>query len=273
MAYSLDFRRKVLTVRDKEGLTIVQVAKRFDVGVASVTRWIKTIHRKPQGPRKRKIDLEALQQEIVNYPSAYQHERAARFGVSQSAIFRALKKLGATYKKTLIHPEANASKRLAFQGKITAYEATGRCFAYIDESGFEYDAPPTHGYTPLGQRCYGTHDWQAKGRTNAIGALIGKQLITVVLFETSINADVFHAWTVQDLLPKLPPHCAVVMDNATFHKRQDIQKAIQNAGHTLEYLPTYSPDLNPIEHKWAQAKALRKRCNPPVDELFRSYVL
>ena len=51
MAYSLDFRRKVLSIRKKEGLAIAEVAVRFDVGVASVTRWIKNIHRKPQGFR------------------------------------------------------------------------------------------------------------------------------------------------------------------------------------------------------------------------------
>jgi transposase len=39
------------------------------------------------------------------------------------------------------------------------------------------------------------------------------------------------------------------MDNATFHKRQDIQAAITHAGHTLEYLPSYSPDFNDIEPK------------------------
>ncbi|PID36836.1 MAG: IS630 family transposase, partial [Rhodobacterales bacterium] len=26
-----------------------------------------------------------------------------------------------------------------------------------------------------------------------------------------------------------------------------------------EYLPPYSPDLNPIEHKWAPAKARRRK--------------
>lgn len=60
MAYSLDFRRKILSVQEKEGLTIAEVAVRFDVGAASVMRWIKNIHRKPQGFRKRKLDLEAL---------------------------------------------------------------------------------------------------------------------------------------------------------------------------------------------------------------------
>ncbi len=37
---------------------------------------------------------------------------------------------------------------------------------------------------------------------------------------------------------------------------------------TLEYLPPYSPDLNPIEHKLAQAKALRRKLHCDVDTLF-----
>ncbi|CAA2930522.1 Ribosomal protein L11 methyltransferase [Arsenophonus endosymbiont of Bemisia tabaci Q2] len=45
-----------------------------------------------------------------------------------------------------------------------------------------------------------------------------------------------------------------MMDNATFHKKQSIQQVIIDAGHMVEYLATYSPDLNPIQHKWAQAK-------------------
>ncbi|WP_369409862.1 transposase [Wocania arenilitoris] len=31
----------------------------------------------------------------------------------------------------------------------------------------------------------------------------------------------------------------MVLDNATFHKRNDASQAIQNAGHTLEFLPPY----------------------------------
>jgi transposase len=58
------------------------------------------------------------------------------------------------------------------------------------------------------------------------------------------------------------------MDNAAFHKRQDIQDDIEQAGHILEYLPPYSPDLNSIEHKWAQVKALRRQRRCSIDELF-----
>lgn len=140
---------------------------------------------------------------------------------------------------------------------------------FIDESGFAHDMPRTHGYALSGQRCYGVQNWNARGRTNVIGALIGKFLLTAGFFKTNINADIFYQWTVQDLLPKLPPRSVIIMDNATFHIRADIRKAISDAGHALDFLPVYSPDLNPIEKKWAQLKKLRRKLLCSVTDLFK----
>ncbi len=120
---------------------------------------------------------------------------------------------------------------------------------YIDESGFAQDMPRTHGYSMKGERCYGSHDWGAKGRTNAIGALIGSSLVAIGLLAGSVNTDVFTTWVDKFLLPNIPDNCFIVMDNAAFHKGADMQKLIENSGHTLLYLPPYSPDLNPIEKK------------------------
>ena len=129
--------------------------------------------------------------------------------------------------------------------------------------------PRTHGYALIGRPCHGVHDWHARGRTNAIGALIGKILLTVGLFKNNIDADTFRGWIEQDLLPKLPPRSIIVMDNATFHKRADIQSLILKAGHTLEFLPPYSPDLNPIEKKWAHLKSIRKQTGANIQNLFK----
>ncbi len=62
------------------------------------------------------------------------------------------------------------------------------------------------------------------------------------------------------------------MDNATFHERKDIIEQIKKKGVILKFLPPYSPDLNPIENKWLQAKALRKslRCDD-IDLLFEEH--
>ena len=115
----------------------------------------------------------------------------------------------------------------------------------------------------------GIHDWGAKGRTNAIGALLGKLLLTVSLFNANINTEIFTAWVEQDLLPKLPPKSVIIMDNASFHKGKHMKTIIQKAGHTLLYLPPYSPDLNPIEHKWAQAKKIRQNNNQTIETIFQ----
>lgn len=116
MAYSIDFRRKVLSVREKEGLTIAEVADRFGVGVASVVRWIKDIHRKKQGFRRRKIDLDVLRRDVLDYPDAYQHERAARLGVAQNAVFLALKKLGVSYKKNTLASQGGRTRTTHLPG-------------------------------------------------------------------------------------------------------------------------------------------------------------
>ena len=62
------------------------------------------------------------------------------------------------------------------------------------------------------------------------------------------------------------------MDNASFHKRADTEAAIIAAGHILEYLPPDSPDLNPIEHKWAECKAIRRQKRCGLEILFCEYI-
>jgi len=128
--------------------------------------------------------------------------------------------------------------------------------------------PRRHGYAPRGQRCFGTQDWHVRGRINVIGALLGKVLPSIGLTTANVDADLFNMWLEQDLIPKLPAKSVLVMDNATFHKRADTRERIEAAGHTLEYLPPYSPDLNPIEQRWAQAKAVRRRTGRTTEQIF-----
>lgn len=101
MTYSLDFRRHILAIRERECLTIQETSERFSVGVASIVRWLKQPEPKvTREGRPRKIDLDALAQDVSDNPDAYQHERAARFGVTQNTICLALQKLRITHKKS-----------------------------------------------------------------------------------------------------------------------------------------------------------------------------
>ena len=136
------------------------------------------------------------------------------------------------------------------------------------------DMPGKHGYSPRGKRCSGKNNWHEKGRTNVIGALgEGFNLLTVSLFNCTIKTDVFMSWFREDLLPKVRDDSVLVLDNAAFHNQRQILEAIGERDIELCFLPPYSPDLNKIEKKWAQAKAIRRRTGCDVDRLFSEFCL
>ena len=89
-----------MSVREKESLTIAEVATRFCIGIASVVRWLNRVE--PQLTRIKpatKIDRIALARDVREYPDAYQSERAKRLGVSEKGIGHALRRMNITYKK------------------------------------------------------------------------------------------------------------------------------------------------------------------------------
>ena len=145
--------------------------------------------------------------------------------------------------------------------------------AYVDESGFASDMPRTHGYSEVGKRCFGSHDWNAKGRENVLSALINGSLIGCGIVQGNVDSDVFNTWLETILIPELPQNSVVIMDNAAFHKSSATKVILDNDGHTLEFLPPYSLDFNLIEQKWSQAKSIRRKYNCSTFELFQKYLL
>jgi transposase len=68
-------------------------------------------------------------------------------------------------------------------------------------------------------------------------------------------------------------NCILIMDNVAFHKAAAIQEMVQSKGHRLQFLPPYSPFLNPIEELFAQWKAIVKgACPETPDDLFKAVV-
>jgi transposase len=95
----MDFRKKVMEVKQREGLSIRAVATRFGISFNTVMSWRKNITPKVVKRSPRRIDPKVLLQDVEKYPDSYLHERAKRLGVSGSGIHRTLKNLGVTYKK------------------------------------------------------------------------------------------------------------------------------------------------------------------------------
>ena len=118
MTYSIDFRKKVLSTRAKEGLSFAQTAQRFGISINSLFLWSKNLEPKHTKNRPSiKIDADALLEDIDKYPDAYNYERANRFNVSASGIRYAMKRLGITYKKNIQPPKGLRRKEATLSWK------------------------------------------------------------------------------------------------------------------------------------------------------------
>ncbi|XP_047145558.1 uncharacterized protein LOC124818590 [Hydra vulgaris] len=73
----------------------------------------------------------------------------------------------------------------------------------------------------------------------------------------TFNATSMHDWIEQDLRPVLSDRRYVsLMDNAQFHHSSIVELAFRESNCTIQYLPPYSPQLNPIEEFFGVVKNL-----------------
>jgi transposase len=63
-------------------------------------------------------------------------------------------------------------------------------------------------------------------------------------------------------VPTLTRGASVVRDNTPIHKLEDSEDALAAAGAWVLFLPTYSPDLNPIELCGAKVKSRLRSLKP-----------
>jgi transposase len=63
------------------------------------------------------------------------------------------------------------------------------------------------------------------------------------------------------MAPTLKEGQVVVLDGLGAHRTEKVRELIEARGADLVFLPSYSPDLNPIEEAFSKIKALvRKAC-------------
>lgn len=126
----------------------------------------------------------------------------------------------------------------------------------LDESGAKLGMTRLYGRAEGQQRVtdhvpknYGT-SWTMSAMISASGVeapLVLEGAMDTLAFETYIQTQV---------CPTLTPGDIVIMDNLSAHKSHRVRELIEACGAQLEYLPPYSPDLNPIELCWSKVKAV-----------------
>jgi transposase len=129
---------------------------------------------------------------------------------------------------------------------------------FIDESGANLGFTRRFGRARPGQRVVEGTPGNAGLHYTLIAALSTQGVEAPWLLEGAMDGAAFEVYVEHVLVPTLHPGDIVLMDNLSFHKAPRIRRLIVSVGARLEFLPPYSPDLNPIELCWSKIKtALR----------------
>ena len=91
-------------------------------------------------------------------------------------------------------------------------------------------------------------------RIGLVAAQCEGALLAPHTYSGTMKAAMFEDWFEEELLKKLPKDHVIIMDNASFHKKESLQKLAGKYSQTLIFLPPYSPEYNPIEHTWSALK-------------------
>jgi transposase len=125
---------------------------------------------------------------------------------------------------------------------------------FVDESGVSTEMTRRYGRAPRGERVREATPAGHWSTLTLLGAMTRHGLLATMSVESPTDGDVFLAYLEHVLCPQLQPGQVVVMDNLSAHKVEGVRQRIEAAGAELRYLPSYSPDFNPIEPCWGKIK-------------------
>jgi hypothetical protein len=136
---------------------------------------------------------------------------------------------------------------------MSCYDPTRLIF--LDETSSYLHTSRAYGWAATWQRVTDRAPKGKKHRSSLLAAVSQQGLQGCLLHEGSVNKASFLSYLKDVLLPNVEPNSVLIMDNWTVHRGKDITALVQSFGCSVLYLPTYSPDFNPIEHLFAKIKS------------------
>ena len=122
-----------------------------------------------------------------------------------------------------------------------------------------------YAYAKRGEKVVGHICGKKYRRVGVVAAQMWKEILAPLQYDGTMASGLFEAWFETRLMCELPSDSVIVMDNAAFHRKRRLCLIAENHGHTMIFLPPYSPEYNPIENFWAWLKARLRNILPNFD--------
>ena len=130
---------------------------------------------------------------------------------------------------------------------------------FVDEMGANTSLSVLHAWSHTGKRAYCSVPRNRGKNTTLLASMDAKGMGPTLAVEGATDREVFEAYLEEVLAPSLRSGQIVVMDNLTAHKGDRVRELIEERGCELLYLPSYSPDLNPIEEAFSKIKGILRK--------------
>lgn len=189
--------------------------------------------------------------------------------ISLATMCRAVKEANLTRKRlkrraNIVLSEEHKATRQVFCSRILG--SRSRQILFLDESGFNLHTSINYGYSPVGQDAF-IYQPRSRGKNISLCAIISMNGIEHFnLVDGACTKEIFLGF-LEECFRKgiFQNNPVLVMDNVRFHCGEEIKHFLLARGVQVMMLPTYSPDLNPIENIFGCIKARLDRIRPRAE--------
>jgi transposase len=162
-----------------------------------------------------------------------------------------------TKKKTMGAAERNETRRLIWHQIVRKYDAARLVF--VDETGSNTSMAQRYARSPVGTRAHGVVPRNHGKNVTLVAGLSLDGLVAPMTIEGAMDTPAFEGYVATFLAPALTPGMMVILDNLAVHHKAAIRTTIEARGCRLLFLPSYSPDLTPIELAFSKLKTALRR--------------
>ena len=141
---------------------------------------------------------------------------------------------------------------------------------YIDECGFDKYLYREYAYSRRGQKAVAKISGRKFKRTNIVAGICHNKWVAPLTYDGNTDSNLFEFWFENCLLKEVEKGITIILDNATFHRKTILTNLAKTHNCDVLFLPPYSPDLNPIEKKWANLKKRLRKILPVYDSFIEA---
>jgi transposase len=163
----------------------------------------------------------------------------------------------AAQKKSPVASERDEGARTLWRWLASRFDV--RRLVFVDESGTHISMDRLRARAPRGQRAYGRVPKNRGKNMTLIASMSLSGMGESMCIEGATDAKAFEAYVEHFLAPSLTEGQVVVMDNLGAHRPERVRDLIEARGAELVFVPSYSPDLNPIEQAFSKIKNILRK--------------